>query len=72
MLPVVELMGKSVVDAVDSVGADDAVDAVGVDDVDADVVMAGQESVLIAAPVADNDSSRKQYSSSSGSPMSLL
>ena len=72
MLPVVELTGKSV-DAVDSVGADDAVDAAGVDDdVDADVVMAGQESVLIAAPVADNDSSRKQYSSSSGSPMSLL
>ena len=85
MLPVVELTGKSV-DAVNSVGADDAVEAVGVDDVDAvdaveavgvddvdaDVVMAGQESVLIAAPVADNDSSRKQYSSSSGSPMSLL
>ena len=70
MLPVVELTGKSV-DAVDSVGADDAVDAVGVDDVDADVVMAGQESVLIAAPVADNDSSRKQYSSSSGSSRSL-
>lgn len=73
MLTVVELIGKSV-DAVDSVGADDAVDAVeavGVDDADVDVVMAGQESVLIAAPVADNDSSRKQYSSSSGSSRSL-
>ena len=47
-----------------------------VNDVDADavdksVVRAGQESVLIAAPVAESDSSRKQYSSSSGSSRSL-
>ena len=34
-------------------------------------VMAGQESVLTAAPVDENDSSRKQYSSSSTSPSRL-
>ena len=34
-------------------------------------VMAGQESVLTAAPVDNNDSSRKQYSSSSTSPSRL-
>ena len=70
MLPVVELIGRSV----DTVGAVDAVGvvvAVGADGVNDAVVMAGQESVLIAAPVADNDSSRKQYSSSSGSSRSL-
>ena len=64
MLPVVELIGRSV----DTVGVVDAVDADGVNDA---VVMAGQESVLIAAPVAENISSRKQYSSSSGSSRSL-
>ena len=63
VLPVVE--GKSV----DSVAVDDAVDVDGVNDA---VVMAGQESAFIAAPVAENDSSRKQYSSSSGSSRSLL
>ena len=42
-----------------------------VDAVDKSVVRAGQESVLIAAPVAESDSSRKQYSSSSGSSRSL-
>ena len=34
-------------------------------------MMAGQESVLTAAPVDENDSSRKQYSSSSTSPSRL-
>ena len=34
-------------------------------------VMTGQESVLTAAPVDENDSSRKQYSSSSTSPSRL-
>jgi len=64
VLPGAELIGRSV-------GVDDAVDAVDAGGVSDDVVMAGQESVLIAAPVAENISSRKQYSSSSGSSRSL-
>ena len=61
MLPVV---GLTV-----AVGVDADVDAV--DAVEKSVVRAGQESVLIAAPVAERDSSRKQYSSSSESSRSL-
>ena len=64
MLPVVGLIVAVGVDA--DVDAVDAVDAV-----EKSVVRAGQESVLIAAPVAESDSSRKQYSSSSESSRSL-
>ena len=72
----VGVVGEDTTDVVadDDVEVEAAVVAGVVDDEMVGVVlgvMAGQESVLIAAPVAEKDSSRKQYSSSSGSSSRL-